>query len=110
MNCWKIKKLKIKHFLLAKENKFVYSMLVVGDIAQLVERRNGIEKVRGSTPLISTNLKFSPFETGFFHALQKYRVDGSGYDSARLKRAFFVPETGGRFWPKVQKSARSQFL
>ena len=27
---------------------------VVGDIAQLVERLNGIEKVRGSTPLIST--------------------------------------------------------
>ena len=25
-----------------------------GDIAQLVERLNGIEKVRGSTPLIST--------------------------------------------------------
>ncbi len=27
-----------------------------GDIAQLVERLNGIEKVRGSTPLISTIL------------------------------------------------------
>ena len=26
----------------------------LGDIAQLVERLNGIEKVRGSTPLIST--------------------------------------------------------
>ena len=26
-----------------------------GDIAQLVERLNGIEKVRGSTPLISTS-------------------------------------------------------
>ena len=26
----------------------------IGDIAQLVERLNGIEKVRGSTPLIST--------------------------------------------------------
>ena len=28
-----------------------------GDIAQLVERLNGIEKVRGSTPLISTSMK-----------------------------------------------------
>ena len=28
-----------------------------GDIAQLVERLNGIEEVRGSTPLISTILK-----------------------------------------------------
>ena len=27
---------------------------LIGDIAQLVERLNGIEKVRGSTPLIST--------------------------------------------------------
>ncbi len=29
----------------------------LGDIAQLVERLNGIEKVRGSTPLISTKSK-----------------------------------------------------
>ena len=29
----------------------------IGDIAQLVERLNGIEKVRGSTPLISTILR-----------------------------------------------------
>ena len=28
---------------------------ILGDIAQLVERLNGIEKVRGSTPLISTS-------------------------------------------------------
>ena len=28
-----------------------------GDIAQLVERFNGIEEARGSTPLISTNRK-----------------------------------------------------
>ena len=31
-----------------------YKQLLFGDIAQLVERLNGIEKVRGSTPLIST--------------------------------------------------------
>ena len=29
-------------------------LIFIGDIAQLVERLNGIEKVRGSTPLIST--------------------------------------------------------
>ena len=36
-----------------------------GDIAQLVERLNGIEKVRGSTPLISTTCKnaFPPIES-----------------------------------------------
>ncbi len=36
---------------------FVFDKLLLndGDIAQLVERLNGIEKVRGSTPLISTN-------------------------------------------------------
>ena len=33
-----------------------YKQLLFGDIAQLVERLNGIEKVRGSTPLISTTL------------------------------------------------------
>ena len=30
------------------------AVFLFGDIAQLVERLNGIEKVRGSTPLIST--------------------------------------------------------
>ena len=36
----------------------VYYVLEIAcaDIAQLVERLNGIEKVRGSTPLISTRL------------------------------------------------------
>ena len=43
-------------------------LIVIGDIAQLVERLNGIQEVSGSTPLISTNLRFSPFETGFFRA------------------------------------------
>ena len=35
-----------------------------GDIAQLVERLNGIEKVRGSTPLIST-IRFRVQNKGF---------------------------------------------
>ena len=44
---------------LAPKGTFWYPMcrFVFGDIAQLVERLNGIEKVRGSTPLISTILK-----------------------------------------------------
>ena len=33
---------------------YYQSFCHLGDIAQLVERLNGIEKVRGSTPLIST--------------------------------------------------------
>ena len=39
-----------------------------GDIAQLVERLNGIEKVRGSTPLIST--------IGFVCKIKGFRVSG----------------------------------
>ncbi len=31
----------------------------VGDVAQLVERLNGIEEVTGSTPVVSTNLGIS---------------------------------------------------
>ena len=30
---------------------------MVGDVAQLVERLNGIQEVEGSTPFVSTNLK-----------------------------------------------------
>ena len=30
----------------------------VGDVAQLVERRNGIAEATGSTPVVSTNLLF----------------------------------------------------
>ena len=37
-------------------------LLFWGDIAQLVERLNGIEKVRGSTPLISTILRSADTE------------------------------------------------
>ena len=41
---------------LAPKSAIWYPMrrFLFGDIAQLVERLNGIEKVRGSTPLIST--------------------------------------------------------
>jgi hypothetical protein len=31
--------------------------IIIGDIAQLGERLNGIQEVRGSSPLISTRLK-----------------------------------------------------
>src|SRR6266404_3337536 len=34
---------------------------MVGDVAQLVERRNGIAEATGSTPVVSTNLSFGPF-------------------------------------------------
>ena len=34
---------------------YYVSFSTYGDIAQLVERLNGIEKVRGPTPLISTS-------------------------------------------------------
>ena len=33
----------------------------VGDVAQLVERRNGIAEATGSTPVVSTNPLFGPF-------------------------------------------------
>src|SRR5437868_4102640 len=34
---------------------------MVGDVAQLVERRNGIAEATGSTPVVSTNLLFVGF-------------------------------------------------
>ncbi|SRR6266404_74631 len=34
---------------------------MVGDVAQLVERRNGIAEATGSTPVVSTNLLFGHF-------------------------------------------------
>jgi hypothetical protein len=34
----------------------------VGDVAQLVERRNGIAEATGSTPVVSTNLLFGDLE------------------------------------------------
>ena len=38
----------------AKIYEIIFALSSNGDIAQLVERFNGIEEVRGSTPLIST--------------------------------------------------------
>jgi hypothetical protein len=35
-----------------------------GVLAQLVERLNGIEEVRGSNPLGSTSIALNPFELG----------------------------------------------
>ncbi len=40
--------------------------VVTGDVAQLVERLNGIQKVRGSIPLISTKKSLLESED-FFH-------------------------------------------
>ena len=36
----------------------------VGDVAQLVERRNGIAEATGSTPVVSTNPAFGDFWAG----------------------------------------------
>ena len=52
-----------------------------GDIAQLVERLNGIEKVRGSTPLISTipEVRFAQWNQGrdaFFVFLNPFSLGG----------------------------------
>ena len=38
-----------------------------GDIAQLVERLNGIQEVMGSIPTISTNMKKADIYIRFFH-------------------------------------------
>ena len=46
--------------------EIICTVLTHGDIAQLVERLNGIEKVRGSTPLISTISFFDNPATGIF--------------------------------------------
>ena len=46
--------------------EIICTVLTHGDIAQLVERLNGIEKVRGSTPLISTiiEMRFAHMKQG----------------------------------------------
>ena len=46
-------------FLFSQTSVFHLIVSFDGDIAQLVERLNGIEKVRGSTPLISTNINLN---------------------------------------------------
>ena len=50
-----------------------------GDIAQLVERLNGIEKVRGSTPLISTipKVRFADTDKADFLVFGEARFEGA---------------------------------
>ena len=48
----------------------------LGDIAQLVERFNGIEEARGSTPLISTNkIKTANQAVFLFYVKYKCRTE-----------------------------------
>ena len=55
-----------------------YNVNVLGGIAQLVERLNGIQKVRGSTPLVSTiggvseHWKLLVCSTGFVASIPLY--------------------------------------
>ena len=51
---------------LAKKNESEYIKGNLGDIAQLVERLNGIQEVSGSIPLISTSFFKSLLGAFFF--------------------------------------------
>jgi hypothetical protein len=62
---------------------------MVGDVAQLVERRNGIAEATGSTPVVSTNSSFGAFawiskSLAFF---------SSSVTLTRLQRRNFSPRT-----------------
>ena len=50
-----------------RKNSIFTFVIRLGGVAQLVERLNGIQEVRGSTPLISTTYKkTNPITVGFF--------------------------------------------
>lgn len=50
-----------------RKNSIFTFVIRLGGVAQLVERLNGIQEVRGSTPLISTTyIKKNPILSGSF--------------------------------------------
>ena len=77
-----------------RKNSIFTFVIRLGGVAQLVERLNGIQEVRGSTPLISTKRK-SPMNTG----LQAHRTSSFVTQNHPLTQALtqilFVPE---RLW------------
>ena len=73
-----------------RKNSIFTFVIRLGGVAQLVERLNGIQEVRGSTPLISTKRK-SPMNTG----LQAHRTSSFVTQNHPLTQILFVPE---RLW------------
>lgn len=77
-----------------RKNSIFTFVIRLGGVAQLVERLNGIQEVRGSTPLISTKRK-SPMNTW----LQAHRTSSFVTQNHPLTQALtqilFVPE---RLW------------
>ena len=62
---------------------------MVGDVAQLVERRNGIAEATGSTPVVSTNPFFGPFG----QVSKSLAFFSSSVTLTRLQRRNFSPRT-----------------
>ena len=62
---------------------------MVGDVAQLVERRNGIAEATGSTPVVSTNLLFGTF----WRVCKCLAFFGNSITLTRLLRCSFSPRT-----------------
>ena len=77
-----------------RKNSIFTFVIRLGGVAQLVERLNGIQEVRGSTPLISTKRR-SPMNTG----LQAHRtfifITQNHPLTQALTQILFVPE---RLW------------
>ena len=65
-----------------RKNSIFTFVIRLGGVAQLVERLNGIQEVRGSTPLISTTYKkTNPITVGFFFCF----ISGTGCDCRKRK-------------------------
>ena len=87
-------------------------LLVDGALAQLVARLNGIQKVRGSTPLCSTRQnKSEPSRFGFLyfprHFVQQLLIQGAG-DGFTLLRP--KPDGTGIFWHSFVKLQGIDFM
>lgn len=62
-----------------RKNSIFTFVIRLGGVAQLVERLNGIQEVRGSIPLISTSGNRLVFQVGFLVLL--FRGDAYGQNS-----------------------------
>ena len=74
-----------------------------GGIAQLVERLNGIQKVRGSTPLTSTSLRDESSRREGCHAVDKRSFEGGLYLCFRRLR-LGKPQQGSKLTPERGKT------
>lgn len=56
-------------------------MKVIGGVAQLVEHLDGIQRVAGSTPVISTMCAYSVQGASLYHNVEAQHIKGEDMDS-----------------------------